>query len=80
MQQEVQQDSREALRSRPDYIDWDTRVVLDETVEYRMGDIVVFTRPRCPVTNSKRSTPSYGKRCSMSVGEGYEQCWNHRAR
>ena len=68
------------LRLRPDFINWDNRVVLDEEVLYRTGETVVFTRPRCPATNTKRWKPNYGQRCSRSVAPGYPTCPSHQPR
>jgi hypothetical protein len=67
------------VEKRPGWIEWDNKRILDEVIEYRMGDTTVFTRRRCPVINSTTGwRKTRGLRCSMQVGEGYQTCRNHR--
>jgi len=65
-------------RAHPnDYIEWNNKILTDETVEYLADDVVVFTRPRCPVINVKVNK---GQRCRMPVGTGFTVCRNHNRR
>jgi hypothetical protein len=58
------------------FIDWDSKNITDETVEYLMAGQVMFTRPRCPVINVRKPK---GQRCTMPIGEGHRTCRNHKA-
>jgi hypothetical protein len=58
------------------FVDWDSKNITDETVEYLLGGQVMFTRPRCPVINVKSNK---GRRCTMPVGGSYRTCRNHKS-
>jgi hypothetical protein len=64
------------LRKGETFVDWDSRRLTDDTIEYLLGGEVAFTRPRCPVINVKRNK---GQRCTMPVGGSYRTCRNHKS-